>query len=66
MQLGESWPVRIDYQWGQIVPNPSSMGALMSILAAVPPSTIKALAGDDFPTCAQALTRFFLPRVQAT
>jgi hypothetical protein len=38
---------------------------VMSTLAAVPPSTIKAMSGKDFTTCAFALQSFFVPGAQA-
>jgi hypothetical protein len=66
MQLiGEKWPVNIDWTTGIVTPNPEVMGAVMSTLAAVPPSTIKALKGKDFATCAHALMGFFVPDAQA-
>jgi hypothetical protein len=38
---------------------------MMSVLAAVPPSTIKALSAKDWSTCAHALMSFFPPGQQA-
>jgi hypothetical protein len=67
MQLiGDKWPVNIDWQTGVVTPNPEVMGNVMSTLAAVPPSTIKAMTGKDFATCAHALMGFFVPDAQAT
>lgn len=63
MQIDEGWPVRIDYVGQQVIPCPKPMGELLSILAAVPPSTVRALKGIDFTTCAQAVAvRHFPPR----
>jgi hypothetical protein len=66
MSIGEKWPVNIDWQTGVVTPNPEIMGNVMSQLGAVPPSTIKALRGKDFSTCAHALMSFFVPGEQAT
>jgi hypothetical protein len=65
MSLGEGYPITINWQTGQITPNPSVMGQMMSLLAAVPPSTINALDAEDWATCAHALMGFFPPGVQA-
>jgi hypothetical protein len=65
MQFGERWPVQIDWTSGQVTPNPAVMSAVMSTLAAVPPSTIKMMSGKDFTTCAFALQSFFVPGAQA-
>lgn len=65
MALGEGYPVIIDWRSGTISLNPSVMGAMMSTLAAVPPSTIKALDSEDWSTCAHALMGFFPPGAQA-
>jgi hypothetical protein len=46
-------------------PNPSVMAEMMTILAAVPMSTIKQLESEDFVTCEWALVRFFVPGDQA-
>jgi hypothetical protein len=66
MAIGEGYPININWSTGQIMPNPPVMGQMMSILAAVPPSTIKALDMEDWSTCAFALMRFFPPGSQAT
>jgi hypothetical protein len=66
VQIGERWPVNIDWTSGVVTPNPEVMANVMSTLAAVPPSTIKALKGKDFSTCAHALMGFFVPDAQAT
>jgi hypothetical protein len=65
VQIGEKWPVNIDWQTGVVTPNPEIMGNVMSTLGAVPPSTIRALKGKDFSTCAHALMGFFVPDAQA-
>src|SRR5262245_41091308 len=65
MGLGEGYPISINWQTGQITPNPPVMGQMMSTLAAVPPSTIKALDAEDWSTCAHALMGFFPPGAQA-
>jgi hypothetical protein len=65
MVIGEKWPVNINWQSGAVTPNPLVMAGVMSTLAAVPPSTIKALTGRDFATCAHALMGFFVPDGQA-
>jgi hypothetical protein len=65
VQIGEKWPVNIDWQTGVVTPNPENMAGVMSVLAAVPPSTIKSLKGKDFSTCAFALMGFFVPDAQA-
>jgi hypothetical protein len=66
MQLfGDKWPVNIDWQTGEVTPNPTVMAVVMSTLAVVPPSTIKAMKGKDFSTCAHALMGFFVPDAQA-
>jgi len=63
--IGEKWPVNIDWQTGVVTPNPEVMAGVMSVLAAVPPSTIKAMRGKDFSTCAHRLMGFFVPDAQA-
>jgi hypothetical protein len=63
--IGEKWPVNIDWQTGVVTPNPEVMGNVMSTLASVPPSTVKAMRGKDFTTCAHALMGFFVPDAQA-
>jgi hypothetical protein len=63
--IGEKWPVNIDWSTGVVTPNPEVMANVMSTLAAVPPSTIKALRAKDFATCAHALMGFFVPDAQA-
>jgi hypothetical protein len=65
MALGDAYPIHIDWTTGQIRPNPPAMGDMMSTLAQVPPSTIKALDAEDWSTCAHALMGFFPPGVQA-
>jgi len=65
MGLGDDYPIHIDWASGQIRPNPPAMGAMMSLLAQVPPSTIKALDAEDWSTCAHALMAFFPPGSQA-
>jgi hypothetical protein len=65
VQIGEKWPVNIDWASGDVTPNPLIMANVMSTLAAVPPSTIKALGGKDFSTCAHRLMGFFVPDAQA-
>ena len=59
------YPINIDWQTGRVTPNPPVMGEMMSVLAAVPPSTIKALDAEDWSTCAHALMGFFPPGAQA-
>jgi hypothetical protein len=64
MTLGATgWPVQFNYL-GHALPNAPVMGEMMSALAAVPLSTIKALTMRDFATCAFALMVFFAPRDQ--
>jgi hypothetical protein len=65
MQFGDRWPVQIDWTTGNVTPNAPAMAAVMSLLAAVPPSTIKAMTGKDFSTCSFALQSFFVPGAQA-
>lgn len=65
MAMGDSYPIVINWQTGMITPNPQVMGTMMSVLAAVPPSTIKALDSEDWSTCAHALMGFFPPGAQA-
>jgi hypothetical protein len=65
MALGDNYPIHIDWSTGVIRPNPPAMGDMMSALAAVPPSTIKALDAEDWSTCAHALMGFFPPGAQA-
>jgi hypothetical protein len=65
LMIGERWPVNIDWSTGVVTPNPEIMGNVMSTLAAVPPSTIKAMRAKDFSTCAHALMGFFVPDAQA-
>ncbi|MET3969095.1 phage tail assembly protein [Bradyrhizobium sp. S3.9.1] len=61
MMLKEGWPVDIDHVTGKVTPNSAVMGQMMPMLAAVPPSTIKALKSNDFSNCAYALSGFFVP-----
>lgn len=65
MSLGEGYPININWTTGQVTPNPKVMGEMMSTLASVPPSTIKALDAEDWSTCAHALMGFFPPGAQA-
>ena len=65
MALGDNYPIHIDWTTGLIRPNPPAMGEMMSTLAQVPPSTIKALDAEDWSTCAHALMGFFPPGAQA-
>jgi hypothetical protein len=65
MSLGDDFPINIDWATGRVTPNPKPMGDMMSVLAAVPPSTIKALSANDWSTCAHALMGFFTPGAQA-
>jgi hypothetical protein len=61
MALGEVYPIIIDWVAGQCRVNPNAMGQMMSVLAMVPPSTIRNLAGKDWSNCAHALMGFFPP-----
>ena len=61
MQFGDRWPCVVDWKDGSFAPNPAVMLTVMSVLAAVPPSTIKQMSGKDFSTCAWALQSFFVP-----
>ena len=45
----------------QVTYQAKNMSAMMSVLAAVPPSSIKMLHARDWITCAMALQSFFLP-----
>jgi len=65
MALTEGYPINIDWTTGRVTPNPPAMGAMMAVLAAVPPSTIKAMDAEDWSTCAHALMGFFPPGAQA-
>ena len=65
MQMGEGYPIIINWQTGQVTPNPKVMGDMMATLAAVPPSTIRMLDAEDWSTCAYALMGFFPPGAQA-
>jgi hypothetical protein len=65
MAMGDGYPIVIDWATGKVTPNPKVMGEMMSTLAAVPPSTIKALDAEDWSTCAHALMGFFPPGAQA-
>jgi hypothetical protein len=66
VQLGDKWPVNIDWETGVVSPNPAVMSGVISLLGAVPPSTVKALSGKDFATCSHRLMTFFVPDAQAT
>lgn len=59
MQQINEWPVHAN-----TLPNPAAMAYVMSLLAAVPPSSIGSMAGQDFTDCAFALRGFFLPTAQ--
>jgi hypothetical protein len=65
MEMGEGYPINIDWETGVVRPNPVVMGMMMSRLAEVPPSTIKAMDAIDWSTCAHALMGFFPPGAQA-
>jgi len=65
MAMGDGYPITIDWPTGRVTPNSPVMGAMMSTLATVPPSTIKSLDAEDFSTCAHALMGFFTPGIQA-
>jgi hypothetical protein len=65
MEMGNGYPININWETGQVTPNPAVMGAMMARLATVPPSTIKALDAEDWSTCAHALMGFFPPGAQA-
>jgi hypothetical protein len=65
MAMGDGYPININWETGAVTPNPPVMGQMMSVLAAVPPSTIKALDAEDWSTCAHALMGFFPPGAQA-
>ncbi|MGX1151450.1 phage tail assembly protein [Bradyrhizobium ottawaense] len=56
-------PVNIDFSFDppRIEFDARKMSAMMSVLAAVPPSTIRALAPKDWSTCAWGLASFFIP-----
>ena len=62
--IGDHYPININYQTGEVLPNAPAMGEMMTILAAVPMSTIKQMDSDDFATCAWALMGFFSPGAQ--
>lgn len=65
MAIGDDYPIHIDWSTGQVRPNPPAMGQMMSLLAAVPPSTIASMDAEDWSTCAHALMGFFPPGAQA-
>lgn len=65
MAVGEELPITINWDTGVVSPRPKTMGDMMSRLAAVPPSTIKAMDAKDWSTCAHALIGFFSPGSQA-
>lgn len=65
MQLGDGYPINIDWQTGRVTPNPKVMGEMMAILANVPPSAIRSMDANDWSTCAHALMGFFPPGAQA-
>jgi hypothetical protein len=65
MAMTTGYPININWQSGEITVNPPVMGD-MSLLASVPPSTIKSMDAEDWSTCAYALMRFFPPGVQGT
>jgi hypothetical protein len=53
-ETGDGGGVKVTY-------NGKIMGAMLSHLAAVPPSSIRMLAGKDWIKCAMAVQGFFLP-----
>jgi hypothetical protein len=61
MAMGEGYPIVINYQLGQVLPNPAVMGPLMSLLGNVPLSTIKELDAEDWSSAAFKLVGFFAP-----
>jgi Phage tail assembly chaperone proteins, E, or 41 or 14 len=65
MQMGEGYPIIIDWGTGRVTPHPKVMSDMMSVLASVPPSTIRQLDAEDWATCAYALMGFFPPGAQA-
>lgn len=65
MAMTDGSPIIINRETGDVTPNGPVMGNMMSLLAAVPPSTIKALDAEDWTTCAYALASFFIPGAQA-
>lgn len=65
MAIGDAYPVHIYWETREVRPNPAAMGPIMSALAQVPLTTIKALDAEDFATCSHALMVFFLPGAQA-
>ena len=65
MAMGDGYPIVINWHTGQVTPNPKVMGEMMSMLANVPPSTIKSMDAEDWSTCAHALLGFFPPGAQA-
>jgi len=65
MAIGDDYPIHIDWNTGVVRPNPPAMGQIMSLLAAVPPSTIASMDAEDWSTCAHALMGFFPPGAQA-
>ena len=56
-----TWVASEDGGGVQVTYNAKAMTAMMSLLAAVPPSSIKMLYARDWITCAMALQSFFLP-----
>jgi hypothetical protein len=65
MAMGTGYPININWQTGQVTPNPVVMGSMMARLASVPDTTIAALDANDWSTCAHALLGFFPPGAQA-
>jgi hypothetical protein len=59
------FPLTFDFNTEPPTPslNEKKMAAMMSRLAAVPPSTIKALDYKDWSTCAWSLAGFFMPDI---
>jgi hypothetical protein len=62
--IGDTYPIHMNFQTGEVRPNPPAMAEMMTILAAVPMSTIKSMDSEDFATCAYALMGFFPPGAQ--
>lgn len=61
-------PVNYDFSGDtpKAVFDAKAMGAMMSTLAAVPPSSIGKLSAKDWTTCCWTLTRFFMPEWEQT
>jgi hypothetical protein len=65
MSMGDEFPINIDWNTGIASVAPATMAKMMSRLAAVPPSTIKAMSAKDFSTAAHRLMFFFVPGSQS-